>query len=234
MAMWIIYTDPHHPHIPLEIGYRVIKSARICHDYDRITGYCRDGCPDYGSGGCPPHAPAIAEAAQKNPHAILIYARFLSRFKPVEIARDDFSVQDNVLSNFLNQLGYAVMADYKDYLFFMTCGHCQGCGEEACSYILGEENCRHPQRRAYSVAGTGIDVTATLKDVFDITLQWNRGEKQAEYIIKVIGLLSQEAGMPTMIGQQLIAVINRLECIKWPVGSPEARCFLKAAQIEED
>ena len=43
--MWIIYTDSKGHDYPLEIGYKLINSSAICHDYERITGYCRDGCP---------------------------------------------------------------------------------------------------------------------------------------------------------------------------------------------
>ncbi len=231
--MWIIYTDPRSRNFPLEIGSRSIASAQLCHDYDRITGYCKDGCPDYGSGGCPPHAPAVAQVAEKNPHGILIYAKFHSRFKPPELTADDFSLQDTVLSDMLNQLGYAILAEHKGQLFFLTCGHCQGCGQEACSYKLGEAACRLPERRAYSIAATGVDVTPTLKNVFDITLQWTKGGEQAEYIIKVMGLLSSDEELPGVIEQNLGRVLNRLDCIKWAgdsLDSPEPCQMLKDAQ----
>lgn len=232
--MWIIYTDPQDRDFPMEVGYRVIESARISHDYDRITGYCQDGCPDYGSGGCPPHAPAWSEVAAIHPHGILIYAKFLSRFKPSYLAADDFSLQDTVLSDFLNQLGYAILAEYEGDLFFVTCGHCQGCGEESCSYKQGEASCRRPERRAYSIAAAGVDVTPTLKNVFDIDLQWIKGENQAEYIIKVMGLFSADADLPMLIASQLSVVLNKLACLKWKLDSPEARKTLHAAQIKSE
>lgn len=228
--MWIIYTDSQDRDFPLEVGCRVVESARISHDYERITGYCRDGCPDYGSGGCPPHAPRVAEVSFKYPYGILVYAKFMSRFKPSSMAADDFSLQDTVLSDFLNQLGYAILDQFGERLFFLTCGHCQGCGQEACSYKQ-DESCRRPERRAYSIAATGVDVTPTLKNLFDIELQWIKGENQAEYIIKVMGLLSTDAHLPVFIAEQLTVALNSLECIKWPLDSPEALNILEDAQV---
>lgn len=225
--MWIIYTDQQGENYPLEIGFKLIDSSEICHDYDRITGYCREGCPDYASGGCPPYAPALAEVAVKYPYGILIYAKFLSRFKPAGMAAEDFRLQDLVLSDMLNQLGYAVIGQHPDGLFFLNCGHCQGCGTETCSFKLGEESCRKPERRAYSIAATGVDVTQTLKDVFDITLQWIKEGNQTEYIIKVMGLLSPDPELPQAIEQRLEPVLNSLECIKYQVGSSEAGLILE-------
>lgn len=230
--MWIIYTDSQGRNFPLEIGYRVIESAGISHDYDRITGYCRDGCPDYGSGGCPPHAPAWSVVAANHPYGILIYAKFLSRFKPSHLAADDFSLQDTVLSDFLNQLGYAILAEHEDGLFFVTCGHCQGCGEESCSYKQGEASCRRPECRAYSIAATGVDVTPTLKNIFGIDLQWTKGEKQAEYIIKVMGLLSADTDLPMQVASHLSVALNKLDCLKWKLNSPEAIRILHTAQLK--
>lgn len=232
--MWIIYTDSQGRDFPLEIGYRVIESARISHDYDRITGYCRDGCPDYGSGGCPPHAPAYSEVAANHPYVILIYAKFLSRFKPSHLAAEDFSLQDTVLSDFLNQLGYEILAEHEDGLFFLTCGHCQGCGQEICSYKQGQASCRRPERRAYSIAAAGVDVAPTLKNIFDIDLQWIKGENQAEYIIKVMGLLSTNADLPMLVASQLSVALNKLDCLKWKIDSIEARRILHAAQAESE
>ena len=224
--MWIIYTDSKGHDYPLEIGYKLINSSAICHDYERITGYCRDGCPDYGSGGCPPYAPSVEGVAQQYPFVIMIYAIFLSRFIPAELAPDDFSLQDVVLSDLLNQLGYAVLARYPEGVFFLTCGHCQGCGTETCSFKLGEEECRKPERRAYSIAATGGDVTQTLQDIFNITLQWIKGEQQTEYIIKVMGLLCADPQWPPGLEAELESLLNSLECVKYGVDSPEARAVL--------
>lgn len=231
--MWIVYTDPRGRHYPLDIGYRLISTAQIEHDYEQITSYCRDGCPDYASGGCPPYAPRLAEVAPKYPFGIMVYAKFLNRFKPQELAGDDYSLQDMVLSDILGQLGYAILARNRGELFFLNCGHCRGCGELPCSFKPGQEYCRKPELRAYSIAATGVDVAETLKKVFGITLQWTKGDNQVEYIIKVMALLCSAAIVPQQIAGGLLTILNSLDCIQLPVGSKEARKILEQMQVKE-
>lgn len=225
--MWIIYTTQEGQHYPLEIDYKLINSTEIQHDYEQITSYCRDGCPDYGSGGCPPYAPALAEVAAKYPYGIMVYAKFFSRFKPPQLAADDFSLQDVVLSDILSQLGYAVLDQNRGDLFFLNCGHCRGCGDQPCSFKQGDETCREPERRAYSIAATGVDVSKTLQEVFGITLQWLKGNNEVEYIIKVMALLSPEQTLLQQIAQELRPTFNSLACIRLPIGSRVAGDILE-------
>lgn len=231
--MWIIYTNQEGQHYPLEIDYKLIRSTEIQHDYERITSYCRDGCPDYASGGCPPYAPPLAQVTANYPYGIMVYAKFLSRFKPPELAVDDFSLQDVVLSDILGQLGYAVLAQNRGDLFFLNCGHCHGCGDQKCSFKLGEETCREPERRAYSIAATGVDVSRTLQEVFGVTLQWIKGDNQVEYIIKVMALLSPDPILPEQIAQELRPTFNSLACTRLSIGSSEAGAVLEQMLAEQ-
>lgn len=224
--MWVIYTGQNGSHYPLEVDYRLIRTTDIRHDYERITSYCRDGCPDYASGGCPPFAPPLPRIAEKYPYGIMIYAKFLSRFKPSELAWDDFSLQDVVLSDMLGQLGYAILARGGP-LFFLNCGHCRGCGDLPCSVKEGDEDCRKPESRAYSIAATGVDVSATLKEVFNIDLQWIKAGQEVEYTIKVMALLSPDRTAPGMIAQQLQPAIDGLACIRLPIGGAAAADLLE-------
>ncbi len=212
--MWVVYTAEKGQRYPLQVGYKLISSGQIRHDYERITSYCRNGCPDYGSGGCPPHAPRLDTVVSAYPYALMVYAKFLSRFKPPELAVDDFSLQDVILSDVLGRFGYAALSQNRGGLFFLNCGHCRGCGDEPCTFKMEQESCRKPERRAYSIAATGVDVTKTLEEVFGITLLWGQADQQVEYIIKVMALLSPDPSIPQQIAQDLPLIFSRLDCVE--------------------
>lgn len=215
--MWYIYTTGGGSHYPLELGYRAMLSSEIVHDYDRLTIYCKDGCESYNSGGCPPWAPRFEVFQEQYPYAVLVFARFYTRFLPgiFGFSPDpliNYRFQDIILTRLLARLGYAVQSSCGGQATFLNAGHCPGCSDTPCSFLLGEQNCRNPKARVYNIGATGIDAEATMKKFFGIQLQWQTqsDHQEVEYIIKVMGFFATSSREQNKILDRIPEAIPKL------------------------
>ncbi|HWP96870.1 MAG TPA: DUF2284 domain-containing protein [Syntrophomonadaceae bacterium] len=215
--MWYIYTTGGGSHYPLELGYRAMSSAEIVHDYDRLTIFCKDGCESYNSGGCPPWAPRFEVVQEQYPYAVLVFARFYTRFLPEQFRSSPnpsthYRFQDIILTRLLSHLGYRVRSSCGGQAIFLNAGHCPGCGDTPCSFLLGEQSCRNSRARVFNIGATGIDAEATMRKFFGIQLQWQtRGAHQeVEYIIKVMGFFTTNSREQNNILDQIPGALKHL------------------------
>ncbi len=234
--MWYVYSTGGGRHIPLEFGYKAVLSAQIKHDYKRFNKLCQEGCPSYGSGGCPPWAPSFGSLQDVFPHSVLIFARFFSRFVPDQYKTlsqfcRPYCFQDIILSNLLNNLGYFFAKKLGSKIQFLTCGHCAGCAQSACSVTRQKDKCCNPANRAYSISATGIDIGITLAEILGIQLQWHDFGKdlEADNIFKIIVLLSVDVAVQNHIMNQIPEVLNMLPCTKINLYSPYQSSYLRTA-----
>jgi predicted metal-binding protein len=191
---------------PVELGFANISVKEISYDYEYITGLCRQGCKNFNhSGGCPPFAPTFEDIAGQYCDAILVFARLHSRYKTQRVWRSNnyyihYRFQDIILSNFLNKMGQKIREMFAPKIYFLGNGYCTGCGSRRCAYKEGVKKCRFPQKRTFSLEATGINVEKTLKDVFDLELEWyNRSNfRQVSYLTKAVGFFCCD---PAMCGE---------------------------------
>ncbi len=232
--MWYIYTSRKGNNYPLEFGYRAIETGEIKHNYAQITDFCKKGCENYGSGGCPPWAPAFADIQTQYKHGILVFARFFSRYKPDNFAGCDipylqYSFQDIVLSSLLTQLGYQVKKFIPEDVLFLNSGHCMGCGLLTCSFLKGELYCRNPQRRTYAIGATGVEVIFLLNHAFGINLEWYTADNQQQVncITKTMGFFCQGRAVQNQIMDNMISNLNALPCSRFEIPGEEYLLTLK-------
>lgn len=229
IADMIIYSTQNGNHYPLEIKSSLISSNEVVHDYTRITNYCKTGCKNFNSGGgCPPKAPAFSKIAEQFPYGYIICAIFSSKWKPQKVKESTsqyihFRFQDVILSKFLTNLGYTIKEHIGSGCLFLNNGYCMGCGNKKCSFKSGENICKNPQKRTFSLEATGVDVEATLANIFDLKLQWykNKNYNEVQYMAKSIGLFVDSKEKQTLIHESLCDCLQTLPSTKIKIGSNE-------------
>lgn len=227
--MWYIYSTLQGKHYPLEIKFSLIDSSCVIHDYHRITGYCQTGCKNYNQGGgCPPKAPQFSHIAAKYPYGLIICATLSSQWKPEKVKKSKskyihFRFQDVILSKFLTNLGYSLRGYGGTDVFFLNNGYCMGCGNKRCSFKAGEQFCRYPLKRTYSLEATGVDVQATISNLFGFELQWyrNNNYNDVQFMAKSIGLFAKTPLDQKYIQDSVVNCLQGLTSTKYKLGSNE-------------
>jgi predicted metal-binding protein len=227
--MWYIYSTQNGHNYPLELKYSIIPSNNIVHDYERITNYCKTGCKNFNNGGgCPPKAPMFSQIVNEFPYGYIICAIFSSKWKPQKVLESKsqyihFRFQDIILSRFLTNLGYTIKEHIGSGIFFLNNGYCMGCGNKKCSFKSGEGFCKNPQKRTFSLESTGVDVEATIAQLFNLKLQWykNTNYNEVQYMVKSIGLFADLKEKQTLIHQSLRDCLQVLPSTKIKIGSAE-------------
>lgn len=195
MTMTVLYKTKSGNEYPVEFGFTAAGVNHIVHEYEYITGLCRMGCKNYGQGGgCPPYAPKFEHIAGGYSFAVLVYARLHSQYKPQRVEASSnyyihYRFQDIILSNLLHQIGSRIRKQIEDRLYYLGNGYCMGCGSWKCSLKQGENRCRFPEKRTYSLEATGIHVVKTLEELFDLELEWynHNNYREIKYMTKAIG-----------------------------------------------
>lgn len=228
--MWYIYTSQEGNNYPLEFGYRAIESREVNHNYELITGFCRDGCESYGSGGCPPWAPRFADIQAQFSYGVLVFARFFSRYLPTRYAANhipylQYRFQDIIISSLFSKLGYQVTNGIEEEVLFLNSGHCMGCGSLTCSFSKGQAYCQNPSRRTYGIGATGVEVVSLLHSVFRIKLEWHTADNKepVNCITKTMGFFCRDRAIQNQVMDEMINNLNALPCSRWKIPSQEYR-----------
>ena len=90
-----------------------------------------------------------------------------------------------------------------------------GCSKK-CSFKLGENICRNPKKRTFSLEATGVNVEKTLKNEFGIELQWYNKENYTDidFMVKSIGLFYADKEINQKIENRFIKYLNSLKSTK--------------------
>lgn len=190
---------------PLEIGFRQVKVSELAYEPETVRGYCQS-CPNYSRvGSCPPAAPPLEELAAPEDELVLVYARLTggepegnSEAVPV------WWLQDRVLSGFLTKLGRTLTHARGGW--FLGPGRCRAC--RTCYLSRGEEECRHPERRAYSFSAAGILAQETVKRVFGFDLMWGNGKKEPLIVTKLIAVFPNESWGEFNLADMMKAILE--------------------------
>lgn len=196
---------------PLEVfaGYCVFSD--IVYDPDYIRGLCKGGCSNYGvGGGCPPRAPLLENILGDKQSLLLICAKFYCEHKPPKVREAKnraihWKFQDAILARFMNDLGWRLTQPLEG--FFLGTGYCMGCPGKKCNYKLGNNFCRNSKRRTFSMESTGINVVATVKNLFDEDFHWyTKSTPDIPYMMKCILFISDR--QPKQVEEYLYKVLG--------------------------
>jgi predicted metal-binding protein len=154
------------------LGFRDVAPLpvdEICvPDWTRVK--CRYGCPNYGSPGCPPHAPTPEETG-----------RLLKDYSFAFLLEGDPPTRQFQLSVFEAERAAFLAGYYKAFAFWA--GHCALCSE-----CVTDGKCRDRRRSRPSMEGAGIDVFETVRRAgMDLSTLSAKGQ-----FVKYYGLLLLE------------------------------------------
>lgn len=155
-------------------------------DHDKSLKRNCEACRRFGKNlACPPFSPAfndyISNHAGQDATATILCIRIpLEQFGDIVIPEERYRtgykkakslLVDELLSN--RKKGHVVLGS----------GACLEC--EKCVIELGDNNCKFPSRKIYSLESLGINVISLSQKAFDFNLEWSGKEYTADYVSSI-------------------------------------------------
>lgn len=171
---------------PVEVQWNKYSYKDLIIDIEKVRGWCKEGCTNYGhNGGCPPYSPA-ADELMSHEDFILLTAKLHTANVHCDSSDEKSKLMEKLLCNFMDSLGYKVKEEFG--IDFLNPGHCRGC--KPCTIETG---CKAPEKRVYSITGVGIMLSNAIEDLFQTKLQWFTKDSEPEHVIKIMGFLSGDS-----------------------------------------
>ncbi len=190
------------PNFTLHISENSIEELFQYYFPHEILGYCSK-CPNFGAfWSCPPHDFDIVE--------------YLNQYKFVNIIGIKLSLNKNLDSSesivdyhaqkkCFNQRLLSIEADFP-YSEILISGHCWQC--RSCARDRGNP-CNFPDKKRHSLESLGVKISEIIKDKFNDSLQWKKGE-MPEYLYIVQAILSDKRINQVELSRKLIEVFGRI------------------------
>lgn len=154
-------------------------------DAERFIAYCRE-CPNYGhSWACPPFEFDADEYLSRWHTARIIATRIVPGETGLPAADAGRFISPQRLRLDRELLRMEAETGGRAFSFV---GSCLYCPEGECTRPCGLP-CRHPEKIRPSLEAFGFDITAILRDLFGITLQWPRNDRLPPALTLVTALL---------------------------------------------
>lgn len=154
-------------------------------DAERFIAYCRE-CPNYGqSWACPPFEFDTGEYLSQWHYARIIATRITPATTGLPPSEADRFIRPERLRLDRKLLQMEAATNGRALSFV---GSCLYCPQGSCTRPCGLP-CRHPEKIRPSLEALGFDITAILRDLFSLTLQWPRDNRLPSTLTLVTALL---------------------------------------------
>lgn len=167
---------------PVCLKWDIFNYKDLIIDAEKVRNWCKEGCPNYNkNGGCPPFSPS-ADEVFLNKTFILLTCKIETSRVNIGNPEEKLKLIDEILCTYMDEVGYRI----KNMLTidFLNPSHCRGC--DVCSFKTG---CKQPNRRVFSITGTGILLSDTIEKLFKEKLLWMKDGKEPPYIIKIMAFI---------------------------------------------
>ena len=172
---------------PIDFSIRSIPmdSLKIYYEPEEIIGHCKP-CPRYGlNWSCPPHDFSAADYIEQYSIAYIIGAKvYLSGFSDKSDSIDYYYDCRRSINRRL--LKYETEISDSEILIAGHCDLCDICTREVSA------KCKFSDKKRHSFESLGFKVSRMIEDLFDDTLQWDKG-KMPDSLYVVSGILSGKA-----------------------------------------
>ena len=154
-------------------------------DAERFIAYCRE-CPNYGhSWACPPFEFDADAYLYRWNTARIIATRIVPRETGLPASEADRFIRPQRLRLDRELLHLEAETGGRAFSFV---GSCLYCPDGQCTRPCGLP-CRHPEKIRPSLEAFGFDITAILRDLFGLALQWPRDGRLPSSLHLVTALL---------------------------------------------
>ena len=171
-------------------------------DKMQFDGLCQMGCPNYGiKWSCPPYAP-IYDDFSRGCQNLCVVLLGLNLRELGYIKQDYLKVKaaNSMLKSRIDRTLRVCRTDREKYISTGSCRLCKPCRKKL------NESCAHPEIRTYSFEALGINVSAMIKDIYNVNLLWYERNLLPLYTCVVGGLLSNES----LLDQRLISKLKEI------------------------
>jgi predicted metal-binding protein len=145
-----------------------------------IKAQC-EGCPNHGRNfACPPHSPFFLDYKGNANRALVICIRLSKEFF-------DGATSQEKYHQCFEEAGHILRDELLQYRktgnTIAGSGPCLVC--EKCAWETGNDECRFPEKRIYSLESLGVNVVSLLKKAFDLDLEWDSNGEIASCVCAV-------------------------------------------------
>jgi len=140
-----------------------------------------EACPKYGKNlACPPYSPSFLQYIKDAKKAEVICLRLPTEYFTHPIAEERYRACFRMAKNLLT----GELLKYRREGYFVAgSGTCVAC--ERCIVEDGDQKCKRPGERIYSLESLGINVISFVKKCFNIDLDWNSDVYTADFVSAV-------------------------------------------------
>jgi predicted metal-binding protein len=147
-----------------------------------------EACPRHGKNlACPPYSPGFLDYVGNVKTGRVLCLRFPTEQFHQLIPEERYSACFRKARNLLvpellkyRKQGYTVLGS----------GTCLAC--EKCAVEEGDEECKKPEKRIYSLESLGVNVIALTQESFDIDLEWSGGDHLADFVCALGAVFSNQ------------------------------------------
>lgn len=172
-----IYYERHETHLPLPGFDHGKKYKALC-----------EACPRHGKNlACPPYSPGFLDYVENAKIGRVICLRLPTEQFQELIPEERYSACFRKARNLLmvellehRKQGYTVLGS----------GTCLAC--ERCAVEDGDEECKKPEKRIYSLESLGVNVITLTQKCFDIDLEWSGGDELADFVCALGAVFDNE------------------------------------------
>lgn len=166
----VIYVERHECVLPI---------SKFDHN-EQYKSNC-ESCEKYGKNlACPPYSPTFTEHIKGAKSAKIICLRIPLEYFPQTIPEEKYRAGFRKA----RQLLVDELMQYREQgLQIAGSGACLSC--ERCAMEEGDETCKNPDKRIYSLESLGVNVVALVQDNFNFQLEWSAGVQYADYVSSV-------------------------------------------------
>ena len=160
---------------------------------------CRVGCPNYcKKWSCPPYSPLYNDFSSGFQYlCVVLLGLNLDELRYIKQDYLKVKAANSILKSRVDRtLRMCITADEK-YVSTGSCRLCKPCRKKI------EKPCAHPKIRTFSYEALGVNVSAMVKDIFNVSLLWYKRGSLPLYTCVVAGLLTNESPPDQRIIAQL-------------------------------
>jgi len=137
-----------------------------------------EACPKHGKNlSCPPYSPRFQNYVGNAKMGRVICVRF-----PTEHFHQ--SIPEERYRSCFRKARSLLVAELLDYRrqghTVVGSGACLAC--EECAVEAGDEECKKPEKRIYSLESLGVNVITLTQKCFNIDLEWSGGDHLADFV----------------------------------------------------